>query len=196
MSDDSGRLTGFSWTFGRDSAGNRNVNIGMADMGHSSPASSLTPLSPNHLFCASASGDSTLLHLEIPSPGPPSSPTAPSSSPKRRLKGKGKEEVSSPSSIIVSEPSVASSEVMERWINLAPVKDFCAVGDQSGGTVSLPLRAVLMIQSHLVIASGSSNSNSLRVVRSGAGLERVACIEGLEGVERVWSVDLGDGWVA
>lgn len=52
-----------------------------------------------------------------------------------------------------------------------------------------------MIQSHLVIASGSSNSNSLRVVRSGAGLERVACVEGLEGVERVWSLDLGDGYV-
>jgi hypothetical protein len=52
------------------------------------------------------------------------------------LKGKGKEEVSSPSSIIVSEPSMGSTEVLERWVNLAPVKDFCAVGDQSGGTVS------------------------------------------------------------
>jgi len=52
-----------------------------------------------------------------------------------------------------------------------------------------------MLQSHLVIASGSSNANSLRVVRSGAGLERVACIEGLEGVEHVWSLDLGDGYV-
>jgi DNA damage-binding protein 1 len=136
ISDDSGRLTAFSWTFNNDSGNGRTVNIGKADMGLTSPASSLTPLSSNHLFCASACGDSTLLHLDIPSPGPPSSPTAPSSSPRRRLKGKGKEEVSSPSSIIVSEPSMGSTEVLERWVNLAPVKDFCAVGDQSGGTVS------------------------------------------------------------
>ena len=61
-------------------------------------------------------------------------------------------------------------------------------------SVATPL-AILMLQSHLVIASGSSNANSLRVVRSGAGLERVACIEGLEGVEHVWSLDLGDGYV-
>jgi DNA damage-binding protein 1 len=136
ISDDSGRLTAFSWTFNNDSGNGRTVNIGKADMGLTSPASSLTPLFPNHLFCASACGDSTLLHLDIPSSGPPSSPTAPSSSPRRRLKGKGKEEVSSPSSIIVSEPSMGSTEVLERWVNLAPVKDFCAVGDQSGGTVS------------------------------------------------------------
>ena len=52
---------------------------------------------------------------------------------------------------------------------------------------------MLKRQSHLVMASGSSNANSLRVVRSGAGLERVAAIEGLEGVEHVWSLDLGEG---
>lgn len=136
MSDDSGRLTSLSWTFNNDSETGRTVNIGKGDMGLASPASSLTSLSPIHLFCASACGDSTLLHLDIPSPGPPSSPTAPSSSPKRRLKGKGKEELSSPSSIIVSEPSVGTVDVLERWVNLAPVKDFCVVGDQSGGTVS------------------------------------------------------------
>lgn len=104
--------------------------------------------------------------------------------------------MSSPSSIIVSEPSIGSTEVLERWVNLAPVKDFCAVGDQSGGTVSHRIHEgqfMLKRQSHLVLASGSSNANSLRVVRSGAGLERVAAIEGLEGVEHVWSLDLGEG---
>jgi DNA damage-binding protein 1 len=91
---------------------------------------------------------------------------------------------------------MGSTEVLERWVNLAPVKDFCAVGDQSGGTVSHRIdggQSMLMRKSHLVIASGSSNANSLRVVRSGAGLEKVAAIEGLEGVERVWSLDSGDG---
>jgi hypothetical protein len=70
------------------------------------------------------------------------------------------------------------------------------VGDQSGGTVSQRAHrdeTMLTAQSHLVIASGSSNANSLRVVRSGAGLEKVAAIEGLEGVGRVWSLDSGDG---
>jgi hypothetical protein len=52
------------------------------------------------------------------------------------LKGKGREELSSPSSIVVSEPSVGTVDVLERWVNLAPVKDFCAIGDQIGGTVS------------------------------------------------------------
>ena len=135
ISDDSGRLTGLSWTFNNANEYDRTVNVGKADMGLAAPASSLTPLGPTHLFCASACGDPSLLCLDIPPPGPPSSPAAPSSSPRRRLKGKGKEESSSPSSIVVSEPSQGSHEVLERWVNLAPVKDFCAIGDQSGGTV-------------------------------------------------------------
>jgi DNA damage-binding protein 1 len=139
LSDDSGRLTAFSWAFDYDSDNFRSVRVGKTDLGLSSPASSLTVLDDMHLFCASTCGDSTLLKLDIPAPGPPSSPIAPSSSPRsRKIKGKGREELAT-SSISVSEPGMGSVETLERWVNLAPVKDFCAIGDQSGGTVC-PLR--------------------------------------------------------
>lgn len=45
------------------------------------------------------------------------------------------------------------------------------------------------VQSHLVVASGASNANSLRIVKSGAGLEHLVHLEGLAGVERVWTLD-------
>ncbi len=37
-----------------------------------------------------------------------------------------------------------------------------------------------------MIASGSATANSLRIVRSGVGLEEVLRIDGLEGIERMW----------
>jgi hypothetical protein len=52
------------------------------------------------------------------------------------MKGKSRDEISAvSSSIVVGEPSIGSTTTLERWVNLAPVKDFCAVGDQGGGTV-------------------------------------------------------------
>ncbi len=48
-------------------------------------------------------------------------------------------------------------------------------------------------QSHLVVASGASNTNSLRVVRSGVGLEEVSCVEGIEDVVNMWSLSSIDG---
>lgn len=80
------------------------------------------------------------------------------------------------------------AEIAERWMNLAPVKDFVAVKEDSGGVVSPRYRAKLMGQSHLVVASGASNSNSLRVVRSGVGVEDVMTVEGVEDVQRMWPV--------
>ncbi len=44
------------------------------------------------------------------------------------------------------------------------------------------------VQSHLVVASGASNSNSLRVVRSGVGLEEVVNVEGMNDVTGMWTL--------
>lgn len=39
-----------------------------------------------------------------------------------------------------------------------------------------------------MVASGASNTNSLRVVRSGVGLEEVISVEGIEDVVDMWSL--------
>jgi DNA damage-binding protein 1 len=39
------------------------------------------------------------------------------------------------------------------------------------------------------VASGSANTNSLRIVRSGVGLESKVSVEGIAGIERVWAYD-------
>lgn len=38
------------------------------------------------------------------------------------------------------------------------------------------------------MASGSANTNSLRIVRSGVGLESVLTVEGVTGIERMWAI--------
>jgi DNA damage-binding protein 1 len=60
--------------------------------------------------------------------------------------------------------------------NLAPIVDFHKAEGEGG---------------KLVTCSGGMNKGSLRVVRSGVGLEEEGILEGIEGVEGVWS--LGEG---
>lgn len=139
LSDDCGRLMAFSWNFEYDGEGSRSVRVGMADMGSTSPASSLTRIGPSHLFCASANGDSSLISFQVPPPGPPTSPISPTSSPRssRKAKGKGKETADAViSNISVGEPARGAVQTLERWMNLAPVKDFCVVEEDGGGSVS------------------------------------------------------------
>jgi DNA damage-binding protein 1 len=85
------------------------------DLGLISPPSSLTPLSPNHIFITSAAGDHQLVRLQ------------PGSSSKMQPKRDAEPEV---------EQVQGSLEVIERWMNLAPVKDFTVVSDESGAVVS------------------------------------------------------------
>ena len=49
-------------------------------------------------------------------------------------------------------------------------------------------------KSHLVVASGASNTNSLRVVRSGVGLEEVVTLEGIEGIVNLWTLSSESEW--
>jgi hypothetical protein len=47
---------------------------------------------------------------------------------------------------------------------------------------------LILFQSHLVVASGASNTNSLRIIRSGVGLEEVVLVEGISDVTGIWSL--------
>lgn len=86
-------------------------------MDQTSPPSSLTPLSPNHIFVSSTTGDSQLVRL---------------TQTQTVDRGKGKQTRQEPE---VDEVS-GSVEILERWMNLAPVKDFAVVEDESGAVVS------------------------------------------------------------
>lgn len=93
IGDDCGRLTAIGWAQGDGILDS--VQVEKIDMGLTSPASSLTSLSPSIIFAASSLGDSQLIKL-----------------------------------------TSGSVDVMERWMNLAPVKDFAVVEDESGAVVS------------------------------------------------------------
>lgn len=43
------------------------------------------------------------------------------------------------------------------------------------------------------MASGSSNTNSLRIVRSGVGFESLLTVEGVAGIQRMWPLTFADG---
>jgi DNA damage-binding protein 1 len=136
MSDDSGRLIAFPWVFEYDSNDTRSVRVALVDLGTASPASSLTKISPSHLFLASANGDSSLLSFDLPPPGPPTSPLIGSGS-RRKSKSKREDTGCAVGDISVGAPTMGGTQVLERWMNLAPVKDFCVVGEEGGGSVSL-----------------------------------------------------------
>lgn len=59
------------------------------------------------------------------------------------------------------------------FANLAPVLDFCVSARGEGGVVT---------------CSGGNGAGSLRVVRDGAGWEEELRVEGVDAVDRVWSV--------
>lgn len=136
MSDDSGRLIGIVWESDRNAEGESIVRVNKIEMGTASPASSLTYLEFGHLFLSSACADSLLLRLDLPTTLQPGSPVSPTRSPRSSFsrKGKGREGQGS-SSILVGETAMGTTETLERWMNLAPVKDFCVVSEE-GGAVS------------------------------------------------------------
>ncbi|WWC95424.1 hypothetical protein V866_002287 [Kwoniella sp. B9012] len=190
IGDECGRLTAIGWNFEKNqgilegaTGQNGTVRVRKVEMGTASPPSSLTYLDASYLFLSSAAGDSSLLKIQLPSPEtaqPSTSPAGP-----RKGKGKARDEVEEGSWTVVHEDQGnewrGDVDVKERWMNVAPVKDFCAVNEEGGGL------------SHLVISSGASNTNSLRIVRSGVGLEEVVNVEGIDSVERVWSLTDSSG---
>lgn len=171
LGDEYGRLTAVGWEF-HDM---EKVQVGMIDMGVVSAPSSLAYLDNGHLFSASACGDSLLVNLVLPSPESTRQPS-----------NKGKERAHDISDagayeIVTAEPQRGQVEVRERWMNIAPAKDFAIVKEDDGRV------------SHVVVASGSASSNSFRVVRSGVGFENLMTIEEIPGIERMWSIPAADG---
>lgn len=73
------------------------------------------------------------------------------------------------------ESSGSHVDVLQAYPNIGPILDMCVVeGERSG-------------QSYVVTCSGAFKDGSLRVVRSGIGIEEQASIE-LQGIKGVWSL--------
>nr|XP_019009308.1 uncharacterized protein I206_05956 [Kwoniella pini CBS 10737]OCF48089.1 hypothetical protein I206_05956 [Kwoniella pini CBS 10737] len=192
IGDECGRLTVVRWEFEKNqgilegaTGQNGTVKVKKVEMGVASPPSSLTYLDSSHVFLSSAAGDSSLIALKPPSPNTAQPPISPSSASDARAvprkgKGRAREDAEEGSWTVILEDDGnewrGDVDIKERWMNVAPVKDFCAVPEEGGGL------------SHLVISSGASNTNSLRVVRSGVGLELVSTIQGVGGIEKSWSL--------
>ncbi|KAJ6836683.1 DNA damage-binding protein 1a [Iris pallida] len=66
-------------------------------------------------------------------------------------------------------------EVLERYINLGPIVDFCVVDLERQG------------QGQVVTCSGAYKDGSLRVVRNGIGINEQASVE-LQGIKGLWSL--------
>ncbi|GLT64999.1 hypothetical protein SLA2020_374570 [Shorea laevis] len=66
-------------------------------------------------------------------------------------------------------------EVLERYVNLGPVVDFCVVDLERQG------------QGQVVTCSGAYKDGSLRIVRNGIGINEQASVE-LQGIKGMWSL--------
>ncbi|TYH85796.1 hypothetical protein ES332_D02G293700v1 [Gossypium tomentosum] len=66
-------------------------------------------------------------------------------------------------------------EVLERFVNLGPIVDFCVVDLERQG------------QGQVVTCSGAYKDGSLRVVRNGIGINEQASVE-LQGIKGMWSL--------
>lgn len=75
--------------------------------------------------------------------------------------------------------SSSSIEVLDIYPNIGPIVDMCVVtGDRQG-------------QSQLVTCSGAYNHGTLRIIRSGIGINEQASME-LQGLKGLWSIKLED----
>ncbi|KAL5977135.1 DNA damage-binding protein 1a [Asimina triloba] len=66
-------------------------------------------------------------------------------------------------------------EVLERYVNLGPIVDFCVVDLEREG------------QGQVVTCSGAYKDGSLRIVRNGIGINEQASVE-LQGIKGMWSL--------
>ncbi|KAK6917109.1 Cleavage/polyadenylation specificity factor, A subunit, C-terminal [Dillenia turbinata] len=66
-------------------------------------------------------------------------------------------------------------EVLERYVNLGPIVDFCVVDLERQG------------QGQVVTCSGAYKDGSLRIVRNGIGINEQASVE-LQGIKGIWSL--------
>ncbi|KAK0578137.1 hypothetical protein LWI29_005699 [Acer saccharum] len=74
----------------------------------------------------------------------------------------------------------ANIEVLERYVNLGPIVDFCVVDLERQG------------QGLVVTCSGAYKEGSLRIVRNGIGINELALVE-LQGINGMWSLRSSTG---
>lgn len=190
LGDDSGRLIALGWEYEKSdpmigstpSSSSGTVLVKRSEFGATSPASSLVYLNSGHIFIASACGDSLVMQLQGGRTSTAASPRRVGARPiptprkgKARARDNEEEDIGG-WSVVEDTAEEGRIDIKERWLNLAPVKDFCTVEEEGGGV------------SHLVVASGASTSNSLRIVRSGVGLEDLLHLEGFEDVRAMWTL--------
>lgn len=139
IGDEYGAFTAFGWEFenGSGAGTDGRVRVLRTYHGTSSPPSSITYLDSSHLFVSSAVADSVLLRLT----------TVESSSSVSSSKGKGRA-ATGPIGDQLDKWEVlyengkerndtdGGPEILERWMNIAPVKDLCVVKDEGGNLVS------------------------------------------------------------
>lgn len=141
LGDECGRLTAIGWEFDGD-----NVTVGKIDLNAVSPPTSLTYIDNGYVFVSSACGDSLLISLDM----------APEDAALASLsKGKGKGRVTADVGawgITLLPDAHRKATVQERWMNIAPVKDFAVVEEDDGRVVS----GVGSFLSELVLTAVSS----------------------------------------
>lgn len=146
-------------------------------VGTVSPPSCISYLAAGLVYIGSESGDCQIVRLEVRSTSAEArSPTSPTSS-----KGKGK---ASELSGIQEEGDTAihgamSMSIIDSWANIAPVKDFCVVSEETSGDGGAQ---------QIVTASGQASGASIRVIRSGVGSEELIELEGLADVVGAWPI--------
>jgi DNA damage-binding protein 1 len=83
---------------------------------------------------------------------------------------------------LLSQPTEANGhvEVLDSFLNIGPILDMCVVDDTKNGT-----------QKQLVTCSGYDRIGSLRVIRSGIGIQEQASLE-IPGIKGLWSLRMSE----
>lgn len=140
IGDECGNLTAYGWQVDSSSPSawqRARVEVSKVDLGKTSPPSSLTYLGSSHLFVGSSFGDPQLVELDI-APRQGASPCSPNIGSPIIRKGKGRASISETRGEWDAQVTEDRGNFMirERWMNLAPLRDFCVVEDEGGGVVS------------------------------------------------------------
>lgn len=161
-------------------------------LGSTSPPATISHIEGLIFFIGSECGDSQVVQLR-PGGSDSSRPSLPLPSPsavgkgKNKGKSKGKAKESADMMQVVDEDEELETgtmattfglDVLQSWNNLGPIRDFCLVQERDASG------------SYIITASGFNSTGSLRIVRSGVGTEELLKIEGVQGVQNIFPVEV------
>jgi DNA damage-binding protein 1 len=149
-----------------------------------SPPSCISYLDAGIVFIGSESGDCEIIRLALGS-----SSTEPLARSPTKGKGKAVELTGIQEEGATTSSRGTSFTLIDTWTNVAPIKDFCVVSEETyGGDGGA---------NQIVTASGQASGASIRVIRSGVGAEEMVVLEGLQDVVAVWPIHglQGKGYV-